>query len=74
MVPPYYDSLLGKLVVHGRDREEALARTRAALSSFVVEGVATTIPFHRWLVDQPDVVTGRFSTRWLESRLHTFTA
>jgi acetyl-CoA carboxylase, biotin carboxylase subunit len=73
VVPPFYDSLLGKLVVHGRDREEALARTRTALRGFDVEGVATTISFHRWLLDQPDVVTGRFSTRWLESRLHAFT-
>jgi acetyl-CoA carboxylase, biotin carboxylase subunit len=73
VVPPFYDSLLGKLVVHGRDREEALARTRTALRDFAVEGVATTISFHRWLLDQPDVVAGHFSTRWLESRLHAFT-
>jgi acetyl-CoA carboxylase biotin carboxylase subunit len=73
VVPPFYDSLLGKLVVHGRDRAEALARTRAALDGFGVEGVATTIPFHRWLLDQPDVVAGRFSTRWLEGRLSEFT-
>ena len=62
-MPPFYDSLLGKLVVHGRDRAEALARTRAALRGFQVEGVATTIPFHRWLLDQPDVESGRFGTR-----------
>jgi acetyl-CoA carboxylase, biotin carboxylase subunit len=73
VVPPFYDSLLGKLVVHGRDRAEALDRTRAALDGFVVEGVATTIPFHRWLLDQPDVVSGRFDTRWLEGRLSGFT-
>ncbi|MFP5336744.1 MAG: acetyl/propionyl/methylcrotonyl-CoA carboxylase subunit alpha [Actinomycetes bacterium] len=73
VVPPFYDSLLGKLVVHGSDRTEALARTRAALRSFTVEGVATTIPFHSWLLDQDDVVTGRFSTRWLEARLPEFT-
>ncbi len=72
IVPPFYDSLLGKLVVHGRDRSEALAHTRAALSGFEVAGVATTIPFHRWLLDQPDVVAGRFGTRWLESRLAGF--
>ena len=72
VVPPFYDSLLGKLVIHGRDREEALSRTRAALSGFLVEGVATTIPFHRWLLDQSDVMTGHFSTRWLESTLHGF--
>jgi acetyl-CoA carboxylase biotin carboxylase subunit len=73
VVPPFYDSLLGKLVVHGRDRAEALARTKAALRSFAVEGVATTIPFHLWLLEQDDVVTGRFSTRWLKSRLPEFT-
>jgi acetyl-CoA carboxylase biotin carboxylase subunit len=73
VVPPFYDSLLGKLVVHGRDRAEALDRTRAALDGFLVEGVATTIPFHRWLLDQPDVVAGRFDTRWLEGRLSGFT-
>ena len=73
VVPPFYDSLLGKLVVHGRDRDEALARTRTALRDFEVGGVATTIPFHSWLLDQPDVVAGRFSTRWLESRLPEFT-
>jgi acetyl-CoA carboxylase biotin carboxylase subunit len=69
VVPPFYDSLLAKLVVHGRDRDEALSRTRAALRDFEVEGVATTIPFHRWLLEQPDVRSGRFSTRWLESHL-----
>jgi acetyl-CoA carboxylase biotin carboxylase subunit len=74
VVPPFYDSLLGKLVVHGRDRAEALARTRAALRGFEVEGVATTIPFHRWLLDQPDVESGRFGTRWLESRLPAFSS
>ncbi len=73
VVPPFYDSLLGKLIVHGRNRAEALSRSRAALRRFEVEGVATTIPFHRWLLDQPDVGTGRFSTRWLEGRLSGFT-
>ena len=72
VVPPFYDSLLGKLIVHGHDRAEALARTRAALRAFEVEGVATTIPFHSWLLDQPDVVTGRFGTRWLEGHLAEF--
>ena len=58
VVPPFYDSLLGKLIVHGRDRAEALRRTKAALRTFEVEGVATTIPFHRWLLEQPDVEAG----------------
>ncbi len=73
LVPPFYDSLLGKLIVHGKDRAEALARTQAALRTFHVEGVATTIPFHSWLLDQDDVATGRFSTRWLETKLPEFT-
>jgi acetyl-CoA carboxylase biotin carboxylase subunit len=73
VVPPFYDSLLGKLIVHGKDRTEALARTKAALRNFHVEGIATTIPFHSWLLNQPDVETGRFSTRWLEGHLAEFT-
>ena len=73
VVPPFYDSLLGKLIVHGKDRTEALARTKAALRTFEVEGVATTIPFHSWLLDQPDIAAGRFGTRWLEGRLAEFT-
>ncbi len=73
VVPPFYDSLLAKLIVHGRDRDEALDRMRTALRTFEVDGVSTTIPFHSWLLDQDDVVTGRFSTRWLETRLPEFT-
>jgi acetyl-CoA carboxylase biotin carboxylase subunit len=65
-VPPYYDSLLAKLIVHGRTRDEALARSRRALAEFEVEGVATTIPFHRWLLDQPDFAASRTSTSWVE--------
>jgi acetyl-CoA carboxylase biotin carboxylase subunit len=72
VVPPFYDSLLGKLIVHGRDRAEALQRTRTALRDFEVEGVATTIPFHRWLLEQPDVASGRFGTRWLETAMPGF--
>ncbi len=72
VVPPFYDSLLGKLIVHGRDRAEALLRTKAALATFEVEGVATTISFHRWLLEQPDVETGRFGTRWLEPAMSSF--
>jgi acetyl-CoA carboxylase biotin carboxylase subunit len=65
-IPPYYDSLIAKLIVHGRDREEALARGRRALELFIVEGVKTTIPLHLRLLDDPDVRRGRFSTKWLE--------
>ncbi len=65
-IPPHYDSLIAKLVVHGRDREEAIMRGRRALELFIVEGVKTTIPLHRRLLDEPDVRTGRVSTKWLE--------
>jgi acetyl-CoA carboxylase biotin carboxylase subunit len=65
-IPPFYDSLIAKLIVHGRDREEALARGRRALELFIVEGVKTTIPLHLRLLDDPDVRHGRFSTKWLE--------
>jgi acetyl-CoA carboxylase biotin carboxylase subunit len=65
-IPPYYDSLIAKLVVHGRDREEAMMRGRRALELFVVEGVKTTIPLHLKLLEEPDFRHGRFSTKWLE--------
>ena len=65
-IPPHYDSLLAKLIVHGQTREEALARGRRALELFVVEGVKTTIPLHLRLLDNADVRHGRFSTKWLE--------
>jgi acetyl-CoA carboxylase biotin carboxylase subunit len=65
-IPPYYDSLIAKLIVQGRDREEALARGKRALELFIVEGVKTTIPLHLRLLDDPDVRHGRFSTKWLE--------
>ena len=65
-IPPYYDSLIAKLVVHGRDREEALARGKRALELFVVEGIKTTIPLHLRLLEEPDVRRGRISTKWLE--------
>ena len=65
-VPPFYDSLLAKLIVHGSTREEALARMRIALSSFVVEGVHTTIPFLLRVLDHPDFIAGDVDTKFLE--------
>ena len=65
-VPPYYDSLLAKLIVHGRTREEAVARMRVALETFVIEGVHTTIPFFRRLFEHPDFVRGDVDTKFLE--------
>ncbi|WP_448579836.1 ATP-binding protein [Thermaurantiacus sp.] len=67
MAPPWYDSLVAKLVVQGEDRAAAVARLAAALDAFRVEGVATSIPFLRAVARHPDFVDNRLSTRWLES-------
>ena len=68
-VPPFYDSLLAKLLVWGRSRDEALARARWALDQFVVEGVKTTIPFHRRVIDHPLFIKGEISTHFIEDHL-----
>jgi acetyl-CoA carboxylase, biotin carboxylase subunit len=68
-VPPYYDSLIGKLIVHGRDRVETLMRLRRALDEFVVDGIRTTIPLFQDLVAQPDIANGAYDIRWLEEFL-----
>jgi acetyl-CoA carboxylase, biotin carboxylase subunit len=68
-VPPFYDSLLGKLITWDQTRPEALARMRGALAEIKVEGLPTTIPLHQALARAPDVVAGRFHTAWLESWL-----
>jgi acetyl-CoA carboxylase biotin carboxylase subunit len=65
-VPPYYDSLLAKVIVHGNDREEAIARMRQALDSFIIEGVTTTIPFLGRVMRHPDFVAGKVDTKFLE--------
>ncbi len=67
-VPTFYDSLLGKLIVHGADRPDALAKSKLALSRFAVSGVETTIPFHLELLDDPDFQTGNIHTGWVEAR------
>ena len=66
VIPPYYDSLIAKLIVSGRNRPEAIARGRRALDLFVIEGIKTTIPMHRRILDDPDFVEGRLSTRFME--------
>jgi acetyl-CoA carboxylase, biotin carboxylase subunit len=66
LVPPHYDSLIAKLIVWGRDRDEAISRGRRALDFFVIEGVKTSIPLHRRILDDPDFVAGRLSTRFME--------
>jgi acetyl-CoA carboxylase biotin carboxylase subunit len=65
-VPPYYDSLLAKVIVHGNDRDEAIARMRQALDSFIIEGVTTTIPFLGRVMRHPDFVAGTIDTKFLE--------
>ncbi len=68
-IPPHYDSLIGKLIVHGRDRVECMMRLRRALDEFVVDGIETTIPLFRDLLQQPDIQNGDYSIRWLERYL-----
>ena len=69
LVPPFYDSLLGKLIVWGRDREECLARSRWALDQFLVDGVKTVIPFHRLVLDHPLFMAGDVNTHFIEDHL-----
>ena len=68
-IPPHYDSLIGKLIVHGLTRSECLLRLRRALDEMVVSGVETTLPLHRRLVDNPDVANGDYDIHWLEKFL-----
>ena len=68
-IPPHYDSLIGKLIVHGRNRNECLMRLRRALDEFVVEGIDTTLPLFRELVRNPDVQNGDYDIHWLEKFL-----
>jgi acetyl-CoA carboxylase biotin carboxylase subunit len=66
VIPPYYDSLVAKLIAHGRDRTEAIARMRRALDLFVVEGIHTSIPLHKRILNEPDFVAGRFDTNFIK--------
>ena len=71
VMPPFYDSLVGKLIVHGRTRTEALMRLRRALDEFIVDGIDTTLPLFRELVRNPDVQNGQYDIHWLEEFLRT---
>jgi acetyl-CoA carboxylase biotin carboxylase subunit len=66
VVPPYYDSLIAKLIVHGKDRNEAMQRMQRALGMFVVEGIHTTIPLHRRILADPEFRAGEFDTKFME--------
>ena len=68
-IPPYYDSLIGKLIVHGRDRPEALARLERALSELIIDGIDTTVPLFHMLLQEEAVQTGDYNIHWLEKFL-----
>jgi len=68
-IPPYYDSLIGKLIVHGRDRPEALARLKRALGELVIDGVDSTVPLFHLLLAEPDIQSGDYTIHWLENWL-----
>jgi acetyl-CoA carboxylase biotin carboxylase subunit len=68
-IPPYYDSMIGKLIVHGRTREECLRRLRRAIRETIVSGVKTTLPLHDWIIQQPEFIDGTYSIKWLEGAL-----
>jgi acetyl-CoA carboxylase biotin carboxylase subunit len=67
VIPPYYDSMIAKLITTAQTREEAINKMKRALDEFVIEGVKTTIPFHRQLMDHPDYIAGNYTTKFMES-------
>ena len=71
VIPPYYDSLVAKLIVKGRDRGEALARMRRALEMFVIEGIRTSIPMHLRILSDADFAAGKFDTNFIERYLNS---
>ncbi len=73
-VPPYYDSMIAKLIVYGTTRERCIARLRRALEEFVIEGMKTTIPLHRNLIEDPEFQSGDYTIKWLEDWLAKETA
>ena len=66
VIPPYYDSLIAKLITHGKDREEAIARMSRALEMFIVEGIHTTIPLHRRIMENSEFRAAQFDTKFME--------
>ncbi len=68
-IPPYYDSMIAKLIVYGRTREKCIMRLRRALEEMVIEGVKTSVPLHQELLHQPDILSGDYSIKWLEDYL-----
>ena len=68
-IPPYYDSMVGKLIVHGRNREECIRRMKRAIRETIVSGVKTTLPLHDWILKQDEFLSGEYSIKWLEEAL-----
>lgn len=68
-IPPHYDSMIGKLIVHGRNREESLRRLRRAIVETVIDGIKTTLPLHHWILEQPEFISGDYTIHWLEKKL-----
>lgn len=68
-IPPHYDSMIGKLIVHGRDREECIRRLLRAIRETVITGIKTTLPLHQWILEQPDFRDGNYNIHWLEKKL-----
>jgi acetyl-CoA carboxylase biotin carboxylase subunit len=70
-VPPYYDSMIGKLIVYGTTRERCIMRLQRALEEFVLEGMKTTAPLHRRIIRDPEFLSGDYTIKWLEKWLET---
>ena len=68
-IPPYYDSMIAKIIAHGRDRQEAIARMRRTLEMTVIDGIKTSIPLHLRILGDPDFVAGRLNTAFMERYL-----
>jgi len=68
-IPPYYDSMVGKLIVHAKTREDAIKRLKRAIVETVIEGVKTTLPLHDWILSEPEFISGDYTIHWLEKKL-----
>ena len=68
-IPPYYDSMIAKLIVYGRTREGCIMRPKRALEEMVISGVKTSIPLHQALLEEPDFLSGDYTIKWLEDWL-----
>ena len=68
-IPPYYDSMVGKLIVHGKNREEAINRMRRVIVETVIDGIKTTLPLHEWIFNEEDFISGNYNIHWLEKKL-----